>query len=316
MAVDRSQNRHVVIGTVIVLLLITLPVLVLFVPDLIRRFTKAAELVVVMPESGVLEPGSPVWIAGKEVGTVLQVQLRSSAVDSTERVAVLMRIPHKHLSLIRTDSEVRITSARLIGEPVLDILPGTPGTPEVEDGDTLRVRMRGTLAGVIASTFALTESFEVFFEDLEALEDLPTPQQSRQMQQMNRNLKAAMSEFRTVVASLRTSPINTLSDPEFKRTLASLQARSGQLTEALRGAAQRAGRARNEMEPALARMTARGDTIQAILADIQGRIEAGGGGLLIRAQTDTAIVKALHEAQVQLDSLIAETTRNPLRFWF
>ena len=58
------------------------------------------------------------------------------------------------------------------------------------------------------------------------------------------------------------------------------------------------------------------DTIRAILTDIQARIDAGGGGLLIRAQTDTAIIKAFHEAQVQLDSLIAETKRNPSRFWF
>lgn len=316
MAVDRSQNRHVWIGVAILIVLIVLPVLVLFVPDLIRRFSNATEIVVVMPQAGILEKNAPVWIAGKQVGSVLEVHLRSSAVDSMERVAVLMRIPDKYLSHVRKDSEVRITSARVIGAPVLDILPGTPGTPEVQQGDTLHVRTAGTLDGVISSLFVVNEAFGTFFEDLEKFEDLTTPERARQMETMKKRLTNAMSEFRTLVTSLQSSPINTLSDPEFKRTIASLRTRSSQLTEAFRGAAARAGRAKSEMQPTLARMTARGDTIQAVLADIQARIDAGGGGLLIRAQKDTAIVKALHDAQVQLDSLIVESKRNPLRFWF
>ena len=316
MAVDRSQNRHVLAGALIVLIMVALPVLVLFVPDLIRRLTSSAEIFVVMPEAGILEKSTPVWIAGREVGKVREVHLRSSDVDSMERVAIRMSIPEKYLTHIRQDSEVRLTSARLIGEPVLDILPGSPGAPPIREGDTLHVRTSGTLPDVIASMLGLTESFQQFFVEMQKLKELASPARAQQLERLNRSFGAAMAEFRTLVVTLRSSPINTLTDPEFKQILSSLQARSGQLTEALRLASQRAAAARSDMEPALTRMMARGDTIQAVLADIQARIDAGGGGLLIRAQTDTAIIKALHEAQAQLDSLIAESKSNPLRFWF
>jgi ABC-type transporter Mla subunit MlaD len=320
MVVDRSQNRHVVIGVIILIALIALPVLVLFVPDLIRRFQSSAEIVVVMPEAGVLQKEAPVWIAGREVGRVMHVELRPGNVDSTERVAVRMSIPRKYLTHIRKDSQVRVTSASLIGKPALDILPGTAGAPIVQDDDTLHIRIAGTLTGTLESTFALNRTFEQFFADLRKLQELGTASRQRELAALNarmkRNLTAATTEFRTLMVSLRGSPINTFSDPEFKQTLASLQARSTQLAEALRLAAERAGRAQSDMQPALTRMTARGDTIRAILTDIQARIDAGGGGLLVRAQTDTAIFKAFHEAQVQLDSLIAETKRSPSRFWF
>ena len=320
MTVDRSQNRHVVIGVIILIAMLALPVLVLFVPDLINRFRSWAEIVVVMPEAGVLEKGAPVWIAGREVGTVMHVELRPGDVDSMERVAVRMSVPRKYLTHVRKDSQVRVTSASLIGKPVLDILPGSPGTPVVQDDDTLHIRAAGTLTGILESTFALNRNLADFVADLEELKKLQSTARQRELaaltRRMKRNLTAATTEFRTLIVSLRTSPIRTLSDPEFKRTLASLQTRSAQLTEALRGAAQRAGKAQSDMAPALTRMTARGDTIRTILTDIQARIDAGGGGLLIRAQTDTAIIKAFHEAQVQLDSLIAETKRNPSRFWF
>lgn len=320
MAVDRSQNRHVVIGVIILFAMVALPVLVLFVPDFIRRFTSSAEIVVVMPEAGVLEKAAPVWIAGREVGSVMHVELRPGNVDSTERVAVRMSIPRKYLTHVRKDSQVRVTSASLIGKPVLDILPGSPGAPVVQDNDTLHIRTAGTLTGILESTFALNRTFEQFFADLRELQALGSDARERELavlnRRMKRNLTAATTEFRTLMVALRGSPIKTFSDPEFKRTLASLQTRSTQLAEALRGAAERAGKAQSDMQPALTRMTARGDTIRAILTDIQTRIDAGGGGLLIRAQTDTAIIKAFHEAQVQLDSLIAETKRNPSRFWF
>jgi ABC-type transporter Mla subunit MlaD len=317
MAVDRSQNRHVVIGVLILIAMVALPVLILFVPDWIRRLSSSAEIVVVMPEAGVLEKAAPVWIAGREVGTVMHVELRPGNVDSTERVAVRMSIPRKYLTHVRKDSQVRVTSASLIGKPVLDILPGSPGVPEVQDNDTLHVRTAGTLTGILESTFALNKAFADFFVDLKKLEGLSAPAaRQQQIQRMNRSLTSAMTQFRTLVVSLQSSPINTLSDPEFKRMLASLQTRSTQLSTALRGASQRASKAQSNMQPTLERMTARGDTIRAVIADIQARIEAGGGGLLIRAQTDTAIMKAFHEAQEQLDSLIAETKRQPSRFWF
>jgi len=316
MAVDRSQNRHVVIGVLIVLAALVLPVLVVFVPNLLRLFTPSIDLVAVMSQAGTLAKGSPVWIAGHEVGVVTSIGLRPAGRDSIERIAVKLSVPRKYSSHIRKDSEVVLSSSRLVGAPALDILPGSPAAPPVQDGDTLFTRGAGGLEDIINSTLVLSENFGKLFNDLESIKDVGSHTRDQQLERLSANFTRTSTEFARLMHSLETSPINMLSDPEFKRTINSLSARGRELSQAFGAAAERARRARSEAEPALRRLAARGDTISKVLADIQARIDEGGGGLLMRARTDTAIVKALHEAQEQLDSLVAESKRNPLRFWF
>jgi hypothetical protein len=129
-------------------------------------------------------------------------------------------------------------------------------------------------------------------------------------------MAAAARGLREFTLAVQEGPINTLSDPEFKRIVGSLGSSIGELRQTFMQAAERARAARDDAEPALRRLAARADTISMQITTLQNAIASSGGGLLVRAQTDTAIVKALHEAQVQMDSLIAETKRNPLRFWF
>lgn len=316
MAKERGQKRHARFGLAIIGGIIALTILIFFIPDAYRRLTPSAELVAVMAKAGALDKASEVWIAGRKVGDVLSVQLRPADVDSTVRVAVRLRVPRKYMQHVRKDSEVRVTSARLIGEPAIDILPGSPDSPPAEDGDTLRVRAGGSLEGVLDRTFRVSASLDALFTDMRAIERASGNAREREIARLNRNLKSTMGEFRTLMKTMETTPLRTLSDPQFQQLLSRLSTRSTQLGAALRDAAGRAARAKSDAQPSLDRLTARADTIQAVIADLQARINAGGGGFLIRAQRDSAITKAIAETQLQLDSLIAETTRNPLRFWF
>jgi ABC-type transporter Mla subunit MlaD len=303
-------------GGLIVIGIVLFTLFVFFIPDIYRRLTPSVEIIAVMPLAGTLDKASEVWIAGQQVGTVLSVELRPGDVDSAERVAVRMSIPRRHIEHVRRDSEVRVTSARLIGEPVLDIRPGSPGQPVIRAGDTLRVRTAGSLAGLLDRTFRVTESIRSLSADLASIERVAGTARQRELARLNRSLSGAFTEFRALMTTLESTPMRTLSGPEFRTRLERLGTQSTELSEALRNAAQRARRAQSDMQPVLTRLAARGDTIRGVLADIQSRIDEGGGGLLIRAQRDSAIFRAIHEAQLQLDSLIAETTRNPLRFWF
>ncbi|MGQ0813119.1 MAG: MlaD family protein [Gemmatimonadota bacterium] len=316
MAQDRSQNRRARIGAALGGAVIGVMLLVFFAADVFRRVRPSIEVVALMPQAGALEKNSEVWIAGRKVGSVVSVELRPSATDSTERVAARMSIPRKYASQIRTDSEVRVTSQRLIGAPVLDILPGSPGTPNIADGDTLRVRPSGSIEGLLNRTFALNASMEAFIADLRSIERVANAARERELRRLNQSLKGAMAEFRALTLALRNSPMAALSDPAFAAALASFNARAAQLGQALRAAADRAQRAQSDAAPSLRRLAARGDTISSVLAEIQRKIDESGGGLLVRAPKDSAIAKGLREAQVQLDSLMAETKRNPLRFWF
>ena len=316
MAVDRSQNRHVLIGVIILIAAVALPIAVIFVPDLLRLFTPSIDLVAVMRQAGPLAKGSPVWIAGHQVGVVTAVGLRPAGRDSIERIAVNLSVPRKYTEHIRKDSEVVLTSSRLVGAPALDILPGSPNGAPIEDGDTLYTRSTGGLEDVLNSTLVLSENFGNLFTQLESIRDVGSNMRDQHLQRLSANFTRTSAEFAQLMRTLESSPLLTLSDPEFKRTMNSLSARGRELSEAFGAAAERARRAQSDAEPALRRLAARGDTISKVLAGIQARIGESGGGLLMRARTDTAIIKAIHEVQEQLDSLVAESKRNPLRFWF
>lgn len=312
---ERSQRREALIGGAVVLTLTLAFLLIFFLADLRRLFLRTDDLYVLMPSAAGLKNGSVVWVAGRAVGEVKDIEVRPPDVDSMHRVAVHIEVEHRHLEHIRQDSEGRVTSFRMIGDAVLDISPGSPGQPVVEAGDTLQLRTVGTPAAAIARARSLNASLQLLLRESQIVRQHARAR-SAQAARLRDQLVRTGREFRDFSLALQEGPLNTLSDPEFNRIMSQMGAAIGELKQAFTRAADRARAARSDAEPALRRLVARADTISAAIAQLQAAMSAGGGGLLVRAQTDTAIVKALHGAQLQLDSLIAETKRNPARFWF
>jgi phospholipid/cholesterol/gamma-HCH transport system substrate-binding protein len=70
-----------------------------------------------------LASGSPVRIAGVEVGTVTDVTLVN------DQVEVVFQVNQKDRSLITTNSVARLGSVSLLGQSAVDITPSTTGTP-------------------------------------------------------------------------------------------------------------------------------------------------------------------------------------------
>ena len=311
----RSQSRKAVVGITIVMIALAVTVLVFFAPNVAKLFQSSIRVVALMDDAAALRPGSIVWVAGREVGEVESVVFRGARTDSTERIAVTLRIAREYASHIRRDSEARITTARLIGRPVIDIGPGSETAPPVRDMDSLRVRSRGTLAGLLDKTKTLNESFDQLFTEMRAAR-APAERRVRDLDRLERQLARSLEGMSELVAALDRSPIQTLSGPEWNRTLNSLSANGRELSSQLNAAVDRARTAHSDARPALERLANRADTISALMSDMKARVAQGGGGLLLRAQRDSAITAGLHEAQVQIDSLIAQTKRNPLRFWF
>src|SRR5262245_13752268 len=75
-----------------------------------------------------LNPGSPVRVAGIEVGSVTEVVLAGEQVD------VVFEVNKKHQDRITTGSIARLGSVSLLGESAVDITPSTTGTPVPEWG--------------------------------------------------------------------------------------------------------------------------------------------------------------------------------------
>lgn len=79
-----------------------------------------------------LKSGSSVRLNGIVVGKVDGVDIESSM-----KVLVTMTLEKSIQKFVKKDSRVTIGSDGLVGNKVIDITPGTPGTPEVMDGEML-----------------------------------------------------------------------------------------------------------------------------------------------------------------------------------
>jgi phospholipid/cholesterol/gamma-HCH transport system substrate-binding protein len=75
-----------------------------------------------------LKPGSPVRVAGKEVGTVTEIEFAGEQIDVTFEVNREIR------DRITTESVATLGSVSLLGEGAVDVTPSTRGTPVPEWG--------------------------------------------------------------------------------------------------------------------------------------------------------------------------------------
>ena len=69
--------------------------------------------------------------------------------------------------------------------------------------------------------------------------------------------------------------------------------------------------ANGELRTAVTGLQQRADTLRAQLDALSFET-----GFFARSRSDSAMARAITSARIELDSLIAQTKRNPLRFWF
>ena len=105
--------------------------------------------------------GSPVRVAGVDVGEVRAVQVVRSAEGRTH-VEVVAWIEQG--VAIEEDAEARINSLGLLSEKYIEVLPGTPGSPTLKNG--------GVLSGKLSVAFdKLTESGSRLIDKMETAVD-------------------------------------------------------------------------------------------------------------------------------------------------
>lgn len=92
---------------------------------LLARFNNASGLV----------PGNNIRYAGIQVGTVKKVKLLNDTI-----VEVVMLVDKKYKTHIHRNALVTIGTEGLIGNKIVNILPGKGNGPEVEDGDLLSAK--------------------------------------------------------------------------------------------------------------------------------------------------------------------------------
>src|SRR5215212_11028503 len=103
-------------------------------------FTRPYEVRAVFTSSNGLRPDSPVRIAGVDVGKVKQVDADSG----TDNAVVTMTIDEQGLPLHK-DATAKIRPRTFLeGNFFVDLQPGSPGSPDLGDGSTMKVTQTST----------------------------------------------------------------------------------------------------------------------------------------------------------------------------
>lgn len=96
-----------------------------------------------------LQPGAPVWLAGKEVGHVDTVEF--TAEPGTRPVQVGLRVATSLRDRVREDSIARIGTIGLLGDSYVEITVGSPDARILSDGDAIGVVDPASISDVIAT---------------------------------------------------------------------------------------------------------------------------------------------------------------------
>jgi hypothetical protein len=92
--------------------------------------------------------GTEVWLVGQKVGTVDRIDFRSPETDTSMRVVLALSVRREDAGQIRQDSRAQIrTGGSLIGPAIVYLTAGTPGSPAMASGDTLRAQRQADAVG-------------------------------------------------------------------------------------------------------------------------------------------------------------------------
>jgi phospholipid/cholesterol/gamma-HCH transport system substrate-binding protein len=104
-------------------------------------FTRRSSLHVAFGHTGNVVVGAPVKLGGVPVGRVNRVLLDAEARDDQGAplpVRMELSVDAKTLAALRSDVQVTVSSQGPLGESYLELLPGSPTAPRLQEGQVLR----------------------------------------------------------------------------------------------------------------------------------------------------------------------------------
>lgn len=284
-----------------------------------------------------LGSGSPVRVAGVEVGAVTGIEFRGDRVEVSFEMSDAMR------PRVTTGSTAALGSVSLLGESAVDITPSSQGTPLPDWGYVRSGKALGSLTDVAAQATAGIEQLTTILQDvrggrgtigqlftndsvyrelnglLAAAEDmagniqrgrgtigrlLTDPAAARALEGSMQNLEAMTAKIRAGEGSLG----RLLNDDAMAKSLTQVTGNIETMTGRINSGQGTMGKLINDQElyNRLNSMTDRLDTLVAALN--QGE---GTAGQLLH---DRQMYDNMNAAVVQLRTLIAEITKDPKKY--
>ena len=165
---DSPHKRSIIVGVFVFLGLLFLVLFILVIGNLNETFKRKIEIITLFDDVGGLQVGNNIWFSGVKIGSISDLQFYDAS-----KVKVAMKIEKKSQPFIHKDAFVKLGTDGLIGNKILIIYGGTPESPPVESGDTLKIEktfsseeMINTLQENNKNLFSITNDLKVISSKL------------------------------------------------------------------------------------------------------------------------------------------------------
>jgi hypothetical protein len=306
------QGRRFTIGLLLIVVLLALAVLIFFLTTIVRDAKLIYHIVGVFPEAPRLRTGSEVWLAGYRVGEVSRIESLPLQHDSTALFAASLSLPEWAREKVREDSRIELGRPHLLGEPVVEITPGTPSSPSLPPGETLFARPPISRERLRVQVITLRTAIDTLVAEGAALRPrLERP--AREFEALSRELAQLGNQTRALSRELEASPLRAfLADTSWRAALRRIE---GAAHEIGRLAAMRAAPADSLEREAVQRLALRAEELEREIDRLRTAL-GEPQGFIGRWERDPALREAVARVQAHLDSLIAVTKRKPWRYFF
>ena len=263
--------------------------------------------------TGVLK-GTEVWLSGRKVGLVTEVNYLSTTTPVADRIVVSTEIRASDFPLIRRDSRAEIRpGGNLIGSPVVMITSGTAQTPPVQDGDTLNAVESVMIEGMMTSVRKVASEVSALGSDLgkaAAAAKSPRGTTGAMIQSGMPSLSATSAQFSRLRAQMTAGrgTVGLAMRNDLMGRTSAIMSSIDSLRALLATGDGNVGRFRRDstLGPNVKGLLAQVDSLRALASNPVGNIG--------RARADSTLARELARARRELDALMKDIKKHPLRY--
>lgn len=157
----KDRSKYVKLGGFITAGVVLFTLAIYYIGSQQNLFGSTFRISGIFQNVGGLQVGNNVRYSGINVGTVENIEIES---DTSVRVDMIVELKVKQF--IKTDSKASIGSEGLMGNRVVNIIPGTPGGKEIERGGLILTSKPVDMDEIIINLQKTTENVSVMTEDL------------------------------------------------------------------------------------------------------------------------------------------------------
>ncbi|MBT8287144.1 MAG: MCE family protein [Flavobacteriaceae bacterium] len=224
---ERTSGQKARLGLFVILSTIIFVAAVYLIGQRQEMFRKTYMISAFFQNINGLQKGNNVRYSGIDIGTVNAIEMKNDT-----SIRIVMRIDEKIITHIKTNAIATIGSDGLVGNMIVNIVPGKGDAPVIKDGDTIQTFSKIGADDILSTLSVSSENAAILTSDLLKITDamingdgtlallLNDTTMSRDLKQSVTNIKKAsysatrsIDEFNNIIAAFsedETSILGTL----------------------------------------------------------------------------------------------------------